>query len=191
MAREIENIVGNSLLNSIQDSEVFPIWMVKFGFDSGNLNLWSGLGPITYNGDDYTGTGSLGSVEPAEESSDIKATGARFTITGLDSSIISTALTEDYQNRTVTLFYTNLDTNMNQIGTTAITSFVGRLDTMTIREEGETATISVTAENRLVDFEKPRESRYTREDQRARYPGDIMFDFGGGQADEDISWGIK
>lgn len=50
-----------------------------------------------------------------------------------------------------------------------------RCDTMAI-EKGKTATITLTAENRLADWDRARIRRWTHEDQVAEHPGDRFFE---------------
>ena len=40
------------------------------------------------------------------------------------------------------------------------------MDVMTLQETGDSCTISLTAESRLIDLERPRVRRYTKEDQK-------------------------
>jgi hypothetical protein len=54
--------------------------------------------------------------------------------------------------------------------------FRWRIDTMAI-EKGKTATITLTAENRLADWDRARIRRWTDEDQKADYPTDRFFEF--------------
>ena len=48
---------------------------------------------------------------------------------------------------------------------------------MPIFDAGETATIQVQAENRLVRLEESRSRRYTPEDQAIDFAGDLGLDF--------------
>ena len=50
---------------------VRPITLVQCAFDSGNLNLWSGIGDLTVDSVDYVGAGSLLSINEISESSRI------------------------------------------------------------------------------------------------------------------------
>jgi hypothetical protein len=52
----------------------------------------------------------------------------------------------------------------------------GRFDVAPIARDGETMTIRARYEDRLIDLERPRERRYTREDQQLRLAGDKGFD---------------
>ena len=49
-----------------------PILLVKIAFDSGDLNLWTGIGDLVFSGDTYTGAGDLLAFSPVEESDDLR-----------------------------------------------------------------------------------------------------------------------
>ena len=51
------------------------------------------------------------------------------------------------------------------------------MDVMTLQESGETCTIALTAESRLIDLERPRVRRYTAEDQKLIDSDDSGLDF--------------
>ena len=54
--------------------------------------------------------------------------------------------------------------------------FKGRVNQINI-EAGETATISLTVESRLVDWERRRVRRYNNADQQVAFSGDKGFEF--------------
>ena len=66
----------------------------------------------------------------------------------------------------------------------------GKLDIGIIEDNGETCTIAVTYEGRLIDLERPRESRYTHEDQQRFFPGDKGFDQVEALQDRELTWGV-
>jgi len=60
---------------------------------------------------------------------------------------------------------------------------------MVINDGSETATIQVTVENRLIEFERTRVRRYTAEDQKIDYPNDKGLEFVAEMAEKEIVWG--
>ncbi|MFZ8993149.1 MAG: hypothetical protein ACO20L_10805, partial [Candidatus Puniceispirillaceae bacterium] len=64
-----------------------------------------------------------------------------------------------------------------------------RMDVMTIAEEGETCTITLTAESRLIDLERPRLRRWTSEDQKSLDATDKGFEFINSLQEATIKWG--
>ena len=164
-----------------------PFLAIKAEFDSGDVRLWGGYGDLTIGGEEYIGGGSLLSISGIEETSEIAARGASVVLAGLDPAIISIALEENYQNRACTIFIGTL-TDAGAVED-SYTLFRGRIDQMSIEESGETASISVSIENRLIDLERPRIRRFTNEDQQALYPGDTGFSFVNDLQDKTFEWG--
>lgn len=163
-----------------------PLLAIELNFDSGILRLWNGYYDLTIDGASYTGSGNLLQVSDIEETGEIAARGVTMTLSGLDPSIISVALQENYQNRTAKVFLGAI-TPSGEVQSYQV--FGGRLDVMSIEESGETATIAVTAENRLIDLERPRTRRFTSEDQKALYPGDLGLDYVNDLQDKTLDWG--
>lgn len=163
-----------------------PFLAVELSFDSGSVRLWNGYEDLTVDGETYIGSGNLLQISGVEETGDIAARGVTMTLSGLDTSIISIALSENYQNRAARI-YLGAITAAGVVQSYQV--FGGRLDVMNIEESGETATISVTAENRLIDLERPRIRRYTSEDQKSLYPGDLGLDYVNDLQDKTLDWG--
>ncbi len=177
-----------AMVTELTSSDLSPVFFTKFEFDSGDLRFWSGIGDKTYNSEIYTGSGDILSITPADETQQLKATNANFTLSGIPSSLISTALSEDYQGRFVNLWFAILDSN-GDIVADPFLQFKGRMDVMAIQDGGDTATITVSAESILVDLERPRVKRYTAEDQKLDNATDLFFDFVPGLAEKEITLG--
>lgn len=172
---------------------VRPIYLVKAEFDSTppedrNLYLWSGFGDLTFNGKNYLGVGNLLSISAVDESTDLTATGASIVLSGIQSPLLAIARDEDYQGRPITIYLGALDDTGDLIASPTVL-FSGFMDVMTISEAGETSTISVTAENKLIAFDRSYVRRYTAEDQKIDYPDDMGFEFVAKIADQEIIWG--
>lgn len=162
--------------------------LAELEFASATVRLWSGMGDLIYGGYTYTGVGTLGEVTPIQESGkEIRSDNLTLRMSGIPSSMLSMALAEEYQGRTVRLrlaFFTSA-----WVVIEAVTLFVGRMDVMQIDEGAETSTISVSAESRLADLQRPRVRRYTHEDQLVLYPEDLGLEFASGMANAEIVWG--
>lgn len=171
--------------SNFQSDSVNLFLAAEMLFDSGAIRLWNGYQDATIDGELFIGTGHLLSIGNIEESSDVSARGTSLSLMGLDASIISIAMQENYQNRAARIIVGTLD---NGVFTT-YTLFRGRMDVMEIAEDGETATVAITAENRLIDLERPRSSRYTSEDQKTYYSGDLGLDYVADLQDKQFNWG--
>jgi hypothetical protein len=77
-----------------------------------------------------------------------------------------------------------------------ITIFAGRMDVMQISDDGQTSLITMSAENKLIDFKRTREQRYTDEDQQTLFPTyaaitlpDLGLEFVNAIQEKTIYWG--
>ncbi len=203
------------MVGALSEAEIQIFFAVQLNFDSQQLNLWTGLGEISIDGNTYTGAGNFLTFSSIDETSEIAARGAVITLTGIPSDLLSLALSEPYQGRVCRIYFGVLDAktfyllqenadliedengvgigiDFNTAADDVITEiFGGYIDQMNITEEAETCTIGVSVESKLIDLERQRTFRYTSESQKARYPNDLAFDFVEDLQDKKFSWGRK
>jgi len=169
---------------------VYPALLCSMDFSGGAVNVWSGVGDLVYASVTFTGVGELGGISAIEESEETRANGIALSLSGISSSLVSSILTENYRNRNCTI---QLALFASLTSTAPITApavmFVGRMDQALLDDDGETATISMTAESRLVDLQRARERRYTHEDQRTAYTADLGLEYVAGLQDRELIWG--
>jgi len=184
MSRGITNAV-NTILES---DNLSPFLAVDLAFDGGHFVCWTGYGSITFNGTTFFGGGDFLNVSQISETAEIQANGINVTLSGIPSDLISSALNETYQGRPAKLYLGVLDVNGAVVADPYL-MFSGRMDTMSIKDSGDTANISLTAESRLIDLERSRERRYTSEDQKIDYPNDKGLEFIADLQNQEIVWG--
>lgn len=172
---------------ALADGQVRAVVFVEMSFPSGFLRLNTSAVPLLWNGYEWLGAGKLGNIEPVSEGSTLEARGLTFTITGLESANISIAVGQQYQGRPCNVWLAPLDENYALIPDPVLI-FSGRLDVMDV-EIGETAAISVTAESRLADWDRPRIRRYNAEDQKLTDPTDQGLDFVPAMVEKELLWG--
>ena len=190
MARSITT----AFKNSIKAQAVQPFFAVQLEFSTGTLYFWTGYGNITMtaggSSNTFTGLGDLISVSPIGESDQVEAIGASLSLTGIKSSLISAALSALYTNRNASIYLGLFDSNKSVVSD-VYTLFKGKMDIMKIDEGSETASITLNIENRLIVFDRPKERRFTHEDQQNRFAGDLGFEFVPDLQDKEIIWGKK
>ena len=174
--RDISTALSNKLLG--KDVDLFVA--VELMFDSGALRIWSGIGDKSIGGQTYTGTGSLLSVGGIEESDGLSAPGASISLSGVDSSLVSLAIQEPYQNRDCRILLGSED-DFFEI-------FSGFMDVMIIEDNGETCIINLTVESRLIILDRKVPLRYTQETQNSLYPGDTFFSTVASLQDKKVDW---
>jgi hypothetical protein len=179
--------LSNDMTTQVSASQLSPIILVSLSFST-PVNLWSGYGTITYNGTGYLGIGTLGTISPIEETTDLAARGITMQLSGVPTAQIAIALTENYQGRECSILFAAMASDGTLVST-PVTVFSGRMDVMTINDDGEQAIIGMSAENKLVDFRRPREVRYTDEEQKALFPTDKGLEFVNAIQEKQIYWG--
>ncbi len=148
-------------------------FLVEMQLLGGTLRLASLDFDLQWNGQTWTGLRGLGTIAPIEESPG-EVTGLSFQLSGVTEAHIASMLGEPIQGRTAIVRIAVLDKSTSP-PTVAVDSNVwqGLLDVQRFSEGS--ATVTVTAENRLVEWDRPRLLRYTDEDHKRAYPNDNFF----------------
>ena len=184
----MSRVLSNAMKEMAVAKVVRPIFLVRMVFDSSQLNIWSGVGDISFDSVTYTGLGDLLSISDIKETSDISATGINVSLSGVKTSLIAIAKNQDYQGRELTVRLGAFNETGSLIADPVII-FSGFMDTMTIAEAGTYSTISIAVENKLVAFERSKVRRYTAEDQKIDHPTDKGFEFVTSIVQKEIFWG--
>jgi hypothetical protein len=145
-------------------------------------------GTVPVVGGTYKGIGTLGSVSPISETTDVAAVGMQFTLSGIPSDLMGYALAECRTGYPVKLWIGFLTTAGAIIADPAL-CFSGRMDTVAMTEGTDTATITISAENQLIDLQRPRLRRWTDDDQKRTYPTDDGFKWVPTVQEWNGSWG--
>ena len=138
----------------------------------------------------YIGAGAVGAIGQVDDSpGEIK--GLNFQLIGVDSAYISLALDDAgvVQGTPVTIRTAIL--NSSYVVLDAPIEWTGKLDSMSIEEDGETCTISVSAESSAVDILRGGPLTYSDADQKSLYGTDRAFEFITLQAIPPIIWPSK
>ena len=193
-------------------SAVTAFFAMELFFDTSTLRFWSGLGEVELDGNTYVGSGNLIGISSIEETAEVSAKGATLTLSGLPSDLVSLAIAEPYQGRKCRIYFgvrratedylkqEDGSLILNEDGSGFLLQtiedadvmseiFTGYIDQMNIDEGPETSTISVYVESRLIDLQRPRELRYTSQNQRSRFPNDRGLDFVEDLQDKKFQWG--
>lgn len=154
-------------------TSIVLVTMVDLDFASGHVYAHDSIGTLVFNGHSYLGVGQYGSINVVEEAIDITAKPVVLTLSGVDPSLVSTAMTESYQGRAITIYIAMFDKNTSQFIDTPEAVWIGRMDWMKIDINQNTATITLNCESRL--RQSPRISLQTDPDQQIAYPGDTFY----------------
>ena len=177
-----------SIVNRLGADEQALFFAVKAEFDTDDILLWSGTDDLVIASETYTGAGNLLSISNTEDNLELKSNGLVVTLSGMDTTIVNYALTENYQNRPLTLFMGYVMGGTNEVAGT-LTLFKGRMTSLVIGDTPEGSTVTIDAENRLVDLDRPSNLRYTKESQNFLHSGDTGFNRVASLQDKQIVWG--
>jgi len=180
--------IDTAITGRLTDDHQVMAVAVKAEFDTDDILIWSGLGDVTINSETYTGAGTLLGITGNEDTAELSSTGTIVTLSGMDDTVLSYALTENYQNRPITIFLVFLMGGSNEVAGT-MTTFKGRMTALSINDTPEGSTVVINAENRLVDLNRPSHLRYTVESQKYILSSDTSFKFVQQLQDMDIVWG--
>lgn len=175
---------------ALSGSVLTIIQLVYMEFPGLPVALNSSNRDVVVSGITFRGAGGLGSVGAIEDSpGEIK--GLQFQMSGVPTDYLSLALDDAavVQGTPLTIFLAIL----NEAGAVieAPVDWAGRLDTMTIEEDGETCTIGVTAESSAVDLLRGNALTTSNADQQYLYPGDRAFEYVASQANQPVVWPTK
>ena len=182
--------ITQATIDSLSDDVIYPFFAVEMLFDGEQtLRLWTGYGILNYQGQEWYGSGSMLQIDSVEETTEISARGATLTLSGIPTEVLSLALSEPYQGRKANIYFGNFTKGLLELessdfillqdgsrillndGTTNLSQiFSGYMDQMNIEETPDTCTVQLTLENKLVDLERSRVSRFTSAYQKSLYP---------------------
>ncbi len=176
-----------------------PVLLVELDFPSGFLRVNStdrsmffdsqGASPLN----EFLGVGRLGSISTVGETSSLQARGVELALSGIPSAHISAAF-ESAQGRAGRIWIGFLDDSYALV-VEPVLVFSGLIDNSSI-DIGETATVTVTVESRLIAWERAKIRRYTNEDQQQRFSGesptitDKFLEFVNQTVDKELLWGV-
>ena len=196
-------------IQSISENVVYPFFAVELQFDGNIVRMWTGQGTLVLaDNSEWVGLGQLLSISAIEETSEMSVKGASISLSGIPSTLLSLALSEPYQGRIAKIYFGTFQQgsilqessyyillqdgsriNLEDMSANLNELFSGYMDQMNIEESGDTATIEMMVENKLIDLERARVARFTSGYQKSVYPGDLGMDFIEDLQDKKISWG--
>jgi hypothetical protein len=162
--------------------------LVRMDFPSGTILLTSANRDIQASSGLYRGIGALGQIGEVNDSpGEIK--GLQFTLSGVRSEFIALALDDAavVQGTPVTIRNAIFNATTGALVDEPL-AWSGRLDTMSIEEDGDTCTIAATAESSAVDLLRGSPLTYSDADQKSIYPDDRAFEYLISQVNVPVVW---
>lgn len=166
------------------------VQLVLLAFPSGNVALNTSTWDITFGGITYKGAYGLGSIGTVADSpGEIK--GLQLSMSGTAATSVALALdgADEWPGTPVTIRTAILDPNYAV--SDAPVEWTGRGDVLSLSEDGQTCTVSATAESTAVDLLRGSAMTYSDADQQSLYAGDLAFAYVVDQADKPVIWPAK
>lgn len=185
--------INSATLTALEQQTIRPFIALEIYWPSGGsttpLRVWTGWGDIVFQGVTWGGLGQLLQVNAIEETSTMAVRGLRIKLDGLNSTLLDYVVGTDFQGNDCQLYFGVMDDNSAIIGD-PVSVFQGYLDAATISESAKGSIIDVTAESRMLDFQRANKSRYTVQDQTNRSGlNDKCFEFLPLMGTTAVAWG--
>jgi len=178
--------IPQDIIDALDSAQFRPLILVDIDFPT-PIRFSSAYTAVTVGGTQYIGGGSLGSISGVSENSSLDPQEMEITLAGIEDATLSALATQDYMNQDVTIRIAMLDDQGQIIGGQTMLYFFGFSDEVSF-DFGSRSAITVTARDRLADWNRKRVERNINADQQARYPGDKGFEFVSQVADANIVW---
>ena len=180
--------IDSALMAAFSAGQVVPVVLVMIKLKTTTEYVWSGVGPLVWNGWTFTGVGILGEVGNIREEGEGKAEGTTLTLSGLDLATLGEALTDVRVGAPAKIWLGALGSS-GLIGTPYLL-FSGIVDKPGISVGADTVSITVPLESRMINHARANQRRYTAADQHANgYPDDSGFNFVEELNDQALVWG--
>lgn len=169
-------------LAAIQAGRVIPAILYEGEFVDGSevttyVRLWTGVGNLSWDSKTWMGGGQLLKISAIGESSRVKAIQFEVSMSGLPSDKIALALSYARRNKAGRLWLALFTAGSLVPIADPYLLKQGRFQQMPWDDSGATCTITVRYGDRLEALQRPRERRFTHEDQQLRLEGDGGFRF--------------
>lgn len=166
-----------SVVAALTSQNVRPIIFSKLDFSSGILYVHDGIGTYTWGGQDWLGVGNFGAISNIQEGAEVSPYSITLTLSGVDTGLTGTALTEDYFMRDANIYLGLLNDDDVLIDTPA-PIWSGFMDVMNVTlGSGGGDSIELICESELAKFDRSANLRYTHVQQQKRNSSDLFFEF--------------
>lgn len=175
-------------LAAIASGNVAIVHLVLMQFPSGTVALNTSNWDLVWGGVTYKGAYGLGGISAINDGGG-EVKGISLSLDGGPGAMIALALdgADEVQGTPLSIRVAMLDSATYTIQDAPI-AWAGTLDTMSISEDGDQATVTATAESKAVDLLRGTPMTYSDADQQAAYPGDRSMEYIVDQAGKPIVW---
>ena len=166
---------------------VRPVVIADLDYPDGPVRVCSLPTNLVVSGVTYYGMGVLGQLGTVTEGAESRSFSVTASLSGIPAEFSAYLAAQDVQGRTDTVRLGLLDAASRLVGDW-VTLLVGRMDGQDV-QLGTTASLQLTIESLLVDWERARVRRYTDVDQQTAYPGDLGLQYVAALQNMTLRWG--
>lgn len=178
-------LAGNSIISII---------LIDIGMANGSTTRYTDAPyDISFNSNTYTAQGAFLNVSETEENADVQIVSATITLSALDVSYVTSFATSAQINQLVTIRRAFINFTTNQLigdsaGENAITIFRGRISGYSVRNDINTAEITIQVSSQFINFDKRSGRRTNQGNFQVEHPQDHSMEFSAVSL-KDIKWG--
>jgi len=181
--------ITTAMLDAMSSQFFQPAFFVQIQLSTGTVYLWTGIGPISWNSQTWSGDGSLLSVgNQIEDAATVEARGMAITISGLNPTLLASMLGDVQLGLPIIVWLADMSGGAPT--DSPLILWGGAVDQPTVDVSGSTSALTINCENLLVSMNVPADRRYTQQDQQALYPGDLGCNFVTSCQEITIFWGV-
>jgi hypothetical protein len=177
-----------AFLTELVKSTNSPCFLLDAYFDDGVISMTDAWRSVSYSGRTYTANGHFLNFDGLTETADLQVPSVNVSVSSVDQSWVSIALTKPYLDRRLVIYKAFLDYTQLLISSPVI-MFDGRLDGMTISDSPDgKCTVGIVATSLWGDFYRKPGRHTNPQEQGVFFPGDRFFEYCS-NLNRQIKWG--
>ena len=184
----------SGMITAAQAEEGDLLHLISLAFSGGTLFLTTAPHDIVFSGDTYTAVGGHLGFDSVNESGDLTGQGVRITLDGVDQTVISPLLAQNYIGRTAKVYQAHMD-SAGVLVVDPVLLFEGLLNSsFRVTESrdpdaGGTVVVTTTIISPLVSFRQQRGIRATLASHQHHFNGDTFFKHISTISSRKVFWG--
>lgn len=181
-----------------------PAWFLEAEFRTVTLRLWSGMGPLVWDGKTWYGPGTapvaapdgitgraVVEIERVTETTSVEATGLKVHVSQFPAAALRYCLEELKGGRQFNVWLGFLNAAGTALVDDPVPWFPGWMDSAEIEQDPAKARITLTIESDLRRLQIPVFRRVTLNDQQSDFPLDTMFKYVSSMKNWKGTWGQR
>ncbi len=153
-----------------------PVVLFRGDFLTTNLNLWNGRGDLSWAAQTWLGNGWFLGMEGGEETTEVEAVDMTIVLSAVPQELRSLVLGDERQGGLGALWIAFVDASGALVSDPYLW-WKGSYSHAEIDYEPEGPVLRLIYDSPLMDFERPRERRWTDDAQRKLFAGDRGFEY--------------